>query len=209
MNTWWLVLISRSRRDSATAGLGNSGYQSAGARLLVKMSERPVRPVISSYRSSAWAAVSSRMPKSSSMRTAGGANWPHTRIFSWPLAIEVVATTRDKTLRLGHTWRRDSRQRWQAVYLAVMKGNLTLNDVPTPAHSPLPTGHYLAIIFDRGTLQPMDMGLSEQAPPGSLQSLGPVSTLTQQNEVIWSGCPPRQARRLLLPRPPLVGWVRP
>ena len=33
MKTWWLVLMSRSRRDSATTGLGNSGYQSAGARL--------------------------------------------------------------------------------------------------------------------------------------------------------------------------------
>ena len=28
MKTWWLVLMSRSRRDSATTGLGNSGYQS-------------------------------------------------------------------------------------------------------------------------------------------------------------------------------------
>ena len=30
MRTWWLVLISRSRSDSATTGLGNSGYQSIG-----------------------------------------------------------------------------------------------------------------------------------------------------------------------------------
>ncbi|WP_157537525.1 cupin domain-containing protein [Kitasatospora azatica] len=28
--TWWLVLISRSRSDSATTGLGKSGYQSLG-----------------------------------------------------------------------------------------------------------------------------------------------------------------------------------
>ena len=32
VSSWWLVLISRSRRDSATTGLGNSGYQSLGAR---------------------------------------------------------------------------------------------------------------------------------------------------------------------------------
>ena len=37
MKTWWLVLMSRSRRDSATTGLGNSGYQSAGARLDVRI----------------------------------------------------------------------------------------------------------------------------------------------------------------------------
>jgi hypothetical protein len=30
MSTWWLVLISRSSSDSATTGLGNSGYQSLG-----------------------------------------------------------------------------------------------------------------------------------------------------------------------------------
>ena len=35
MKIWWLVLMSRSRRDSATTGLGNRGYQSVGARLLV------------------------------------------------------------------------------------------------------------------------------------------------------------------------------
>lgn len=27
MNTWWLVLISLSRSDSATTGFGNSEYQ--------------------------------------------------------------------------------------------------------------------------------------------------------------------------------------
>ena len=41
MRTWWLVLISRSSRDSATTGLGNSGYQSLGARLLVRMRGLP------------------------------------------------------------------------------------------------------------------------------------------------------------------------
>ena len=30
MTSWWLLLISRSSRDSATTGLGNSGYQSTG-----------------------------------------------------------------------------------------------------------------------------------------------------------------------------------
>ena len=41
MKTWWLLLMSRSRSDSATTGLGNSGYQSAGARLDVRISDLP------------------------------------------------------------------------------------------------------------------------------------------------------------------------
>jgi hypothetical protein len=41
MKTWWLLLISRSSSDSATTGLGNSGYQSWGARLAVIAIERP------------------------------------------------------------------------------------------------------------------------------------------------------------------------
>src|SRR6266550_4328678 len=57
--------MSRSRSDSATTGLGNSGYQSAGARLDVRTSDFPALSVMSSYRSSAWAAVSSRIAKSS------------------------------------------------------------------------------------------------------------------------------------------------
>ena len=41
MRIWWLVLMSRSSRDSATTGLGNSGYQSAGDRFEVRISDRP------------------------------------------------------------------------------------------------------------------------------------------------------------------------
>jgi len=41
MKTWWPVLISRSSRDSATTGLGKSGYQSWGARSAVIAVERP------------------------------------------------------------------------------------------------------------------------------------------------------------------------
>src|SRR5450755_147560 len=74
MATWWLLLMTRSSRDSATTGLGNSGYQSCGDRFEVRISDFPVRSLISSYRSSAWAAVSSRIAKSSSMRTAGRAS---------------------------------------------------------------------------------------------------------------------------------------
>jgi hypothetical protein len=40
MMIWWLALISRSRSDPATTGLGKSGYQSLGARLLVMIRDR-------------------------------------------------------------------------------------------------------------------------------------------------------------------------
>ena len=38
MRTWWLVLMSRSSRDSATTGFGNNGYQSIGLRFEVRIS---------------------------------------------------------------------------------------------------------------------------------------------------------------------------
>jgi len=38
MMTWSLELISRSRSDSATMGLGKSGYQSALRRRLLELS---------------------------------------------------------------------------------------------------------------------------------------------------------------------------
>jgi hypothetical protein len=41
MNTWRLVLISRSSSDPATTGFGKSGYQSRDARLAVIAMERP------------------------------------------------------------------------------------------------------------------------------------------------------------------------
>jgi hypothetical protein len=48
MAMWCALLTSRSRMDSATTGLGNSGYQSAAARLAVMMIDRRSRSVTSS-----------------------------------------------------------------------------------------------------------------------------------------------------------------
>src|SRR6266498_3125376 len=65
--------MTRSRIDSPTTALGNSGYQSAGERFDVRISDRPGRPSrshSSSYRSSAWVGVNSRIAKSSTIRTA-------------------------------------------------------------------------------------------------------------------------------------------
>ncbi|MGC9537501.1 hypothetical protein ACP4J3_11370 [Streptomyces sp. UG1] len=38
MMTWWLALISRSSSDSATTGVGKSGYQSPLRRHLLELS---------------------------------------------------------------------------------------------------------------------------------------------------------------------------
>jgi hypothetical protein len=97
-----------------------------------------------------------------------------------PAWIEAVKTTRDKALTVatpGDTIPGSARQ---TVYLVVMKGNFTLNDASIPPHAHAPTGHYLAITFNPATFQGMDLGLSKQAPPISLRSLGPVSALPQQ-----------------------------
>jgi len=48
MKAWWLLLMSRPSSDSATTGFGNSGYQSAGALLLVRISDFPARSMMSS-----------------------------------------------------------------------------------------------------------------------------------------------------------------
>jgi hypothetical protein len=67
MKTWWLVLKSRSSRDSAAAGW-EQRYQSDGDLFEERVSDLPGRPARSAsslYRSSAWAEVNSRIAKSS------------------------------------------------------------------------------------------------------------------------------------------------
>jgi hypothetical protein len=96
-----------------------------------------------------------------------------------PASMQAVTTTRDKALRIATPGDLIPGSASQTVYLAVMKGNFTLNDAPRPAGSPAPTGHYLLITFSPGSFHVMDLGLSNQAPTAaSLRALGPVSTLT-------------------------------
>lgn len=97
-----------------------------------------------------------------------------------PAWIEAVTTTRDKALRIATPGDTIPGSAGQTVYLVVIKGNFTLNDVPTPPKAHAPTGHYLALTFDPATFQAMDLGLTNQPPPAPLRSLGPVSTLAQQ-----------------------------
>jgi len=68
MKTWWLVLMSRSSRDSAT-GLGNSATSPTGDLFEVRISDlparpaRPARPVSSSYTVVPWARGGQAWPR--------------------------------------------------------------------------------------------------------------------------------------------------
>jgi hypothetical protein len=97
-----------------------------------------------------------------------------------PLWVKAVATTRDKALRVATPGDTLPGSNHQTVYLVVMKGNFALTDVPLPPHARPLTGHYLSFTFDPTTFQVMDIGISKQAPSGSLVSLGVVSTLAQR-----------------------------
>jgi hypothetical protein len=97
-----------------------------------------------------------------------------------PAWIEAVATNRDKALRIATPGDTVPGTADQTVYLVVINGNFTLNSVPTPPRAHAPTGHYLALTFDPGTFQVMDLGLTNRPPPAPLRSLGQVSMLAQQ-----------------------------
>src|ERR1700680_448474 len=62
-----------------------------------------------------------------------------------PAWIEAVTTTRNKALRIATPGDTIPGSAGQRVFLVVMKGNFTLNDVPTPPKAHAPTGHYLAL----------------------------------------------------------------
>jgi hypothetical protein len=68
----------------------------------------------------------------------------------------------------------------QHAFLVVMNGNFTLARVPRPKRAKAPSGHYLWITLDAATFRRLDLGLRNQAPSVPLQSIGPVSDLTQQ-----------------------------
>ena len=94
-----------------------------------------------------------------------------------PGSIEAVATTRDKALRIATPGDTVPGSAGQSVYLAVIQGNFTLYDAPRPPKAHAPSGHYLAITLNPTTLKVLDLGLTNQAPPGSLGALGIVSNL--------------------------------
>jgi hypothetical protein len=97
-----------------------------------------------------------------------------------PSWIEAVATTRAAALQEATPGDLVPGSAKQSAYLVVMKGTFTLRDAPVPPHSPLPTGHYLAMTFNPTTFQLMDLGLSNRAPRIALWKFGPVSDLASK-----------------------------
>lgn len=118
------------------------------------------------------AAVRQLTASALSVATSGGDAKPE-----W---VKAVTTTREKALRVATPGDLVPGAASQTVYLVVMEGQFTLNSAPRPPRAHAPTGHYLAVTFNPVTFQVMDLGLSNQAPPASLGSLGLVSNLTQR-----------------------------
>lgn len=97
-----------------------------------------------------------------------------------PASVQAAMTTRDNALRVATPGDAIPGSQDQVVYLVVMKGNFTLNDIPGPPDAHAPTGHYLTLTFSTGTFQLTDLGLNNTSPAAALRSLGPASTLTLQ-----------------------------
>jgi hypothetical protein len=62
------------------------------------------------------------------------------------------------------------------VYLVTMQGRFTV-DASRPAGAPAPTGRYASLVLDAHTFDELDLGLHNNPPPVSPESLGPVTDL--------------------------------
>jgi len=62
------------------------------------------------------------------------------------------------------------------VYLVTMQGRFTV-DAPRPPGAAAPTGRYASLVVDAHTFAGLDMGVGDNPPPVSPDSLGPVTDL--------------------------------
>lgn len=62
------------------------------------------------------------------------------------------------------------------VYLVTMQGRFTVN-APGPPGAAAPTGRYASLVLDARTFAGLDMGVGDNPPPVSPESLGPVTDL--------------------------------
>jgi len=62
------------------------------------------------------------------------------------------------------------------VYLVTMQGRFTV-DAPGPPGAAAPTGRYASLVLDAHTFAGLDMGVGDNPPPVSPESLGPVTDL--------------------------------
>ena len=62
------------------------------------------------------------------------------------------------------------------VYLVTMQGRFTV-EAPAPPGAAAPTGRYASLVLDARTFAGLDMGVGDNPPPVSPDSLGPVTDL--------------------------------
>ncbi len=93
-----------------------------------------------------------------------------------PAQMLAVTTTESLGERDATPGDRVSTDLGQAVYLVIMKGNFS---VPTmsPKGTETVKGKYLRLTLNPETLQAIDAGISNQAPPTALGHLGPLTNL--------------------------------
>jgi hypothetical protein len=63
------------------------------------------------------------------------------------------------------------------VYLVTMQGQFVAYGVSVPPGASAPTGRYASLVLDARTFDTMDLGIDENPPPVSPESLGPVTDL--------------------------------
>jgi len=63
------------------------------------------------------------------------------------------------------------------VYLVTMRGRFVAYDVSVPPGASAPTGRYASLVLDARTFEAMDLGIDQNPPPVSPESLGPVTDL--------------------------------
>ncbi len=91
-----------------------------------------------------------------------------------PAWITAVLTTHGKALESATPGDTEPTGNAAIVYLITMKGTFTDDLAPEPHGSAAPTGHYLSIVISAKSFTATDFGLSEDPPPVSPASLGPV-----------------------------------
>lgn len=104
---------------------------------------------------------------------------------SAPVSAQGVLTTEAKALAVADTATTIAGAAKITVYLVVMRGHFTPNDIPVPPGFVPPAGPDLEMLFDARTMQLLAMGVggpSLRTPTITapmLRRLGPVTTLSQ------------------------------
>jgi hypothetical protein len=93
-----------------------------------------------------------------------------------PARLTAVATTESLGSRDATPGDHVTTSPRRFVYLVVMKGHFAVRTLGPNRHR-IVTGRYLTLTLSPETLQTIDAGISNQAPPTAIGNLGPVSNL--------------------------------